>query len=104
MTVRVAVDTAVIEARVGCGSVDAVGVRPATLSLTGPQWMTLRLDRVEQEPRVCSPATPPSEARRSLAGLIARRMRLGIGYGAVLAPDGRVIRGPVISATWSVWP
>ncbi len=41
MTVRVSLDTAVIEARVGCGLADAAGVRPATLSLTGPRWMTL---------------------------------------------------------------
>jgi hypothetical protein len=105
MAVRVSVDTAVIEARVGCGPTDGVGVRPATLNLAGPAWMTLRLDRLEQEPRVCSPAGPANgEDRRSLAGLVARRVRLGVGYGAVLTADGRVIRGPIVSAIWSVWP
>jgi hypothetical protein len=104
MTVRVSVDTAVIEARVGCGPADGAGVRPATLSLTGPRWMTLRLDRLEQETRVCSPARPADEGTRSLVGLIARRVRIGVGYGAVFTADGRVIRGPAVSATWSIWP
>lgn len=104
MTVRVSVDTAVIEGRVGCGEAGVAGVSPAVMSLRGPSWLTLRLGRLEQEPRVCSPAVPPSEIRRSLAALIARRVRLGVGYGAVLASDGRVVRGPVVSATWTVWP
>jgi hypothetical protein len=104
MTVRVSVDTAVIEARVGCGPADGAGVSPATLNLAGPRWMTLRLGPLEQDPQVCSPVTPRTEQRRSLAGLFARRMRIGVGYGAVLTADGRVIRGPVVSAIWSVWP
>jgi hypothetical protein len=104
MKVRVSVDTAVIEARVGCGPGNGSGVRAATLSVQGPSWMTLRLGPLEQDPRVCSPERPTDEGRRSLAGLVARRMRLGVGYGAVFSADGRVIRGPVVSAIWSVWP
>jgi hypothetical protein len=102
----VSVDTAVIEARVGCGPVmgKGPGVRQAILSVTGPQWMTLRLGPLEQDPRVCSSAMWANDEWRSLAGLIARRVRLGVGYGAVLTADGRVIRGPVVSATWSVRP
>jgi hypothetical protein len=108
MTVRVAVDTAVIEARVGCGAAHGAGVRSATLSVTGPKWMTLRLGRVEQDPRVCSAAEArPGSERQPFAarmGWLTRRIRIGVGYGAVLAPDGRVIRGPAVAATWSVWP
>ncbi len=104
MTVRVSLDTAVIEARVGCGLADGAGVRPATLSLIGPVWMTLRLGPLEQDPRVCSPEKPANETRRSLAELVARRVRIGVGYGAVITADGRVIRGPVVSAIWSPWP
>jgi hypothetical protein len=104
MTVRVSVDTAVIEARVGCGPGNGSGVRAATLSVRGPPWMTLRLGPLEQEPWVCSPAGPADQGGRSLAGLIAKRVRLGVGYGAVITADGRLIRGPVVSATWSIWP
>lgn len=105
MTVRVAVDTAVIEARIGCGLADAAGVSPATLSVTGPEWMTLRLGRLEQAPRVCSPnERPERQKRESLMARMAQRARLGVGYGAVIAPGGRVIRGPAVTAIWSIWP
>ncbi len=105
MTLRVAIDTALIEARIGCGPAGAAGVSPATLSVVGPKWMALRLGQLEQEPRVCSPGEPPQrQTRERLAARIAHRIRLGVGYGAVLAPDGRVIRGPAATAIWSIWP
>jgi hypothetical protein len=64
VTLRVRVDTAVLEARVGCGPANGSGVSPAALSLAGPSWMALRLDRLEQEPRVCSPSEPIARAAR----------------------------------------
>jgi hypothetical protein len=103
MALRVALDTAVLEARVGCGAVGAGGVRPATLSLTGPRWVGVRITRVEQEVRVCSP-TEPIVPRTSLLARVAKGFHVGVGYGAVIAPDGRIVRGPGINVSWSPWP
>jgi hypothetical protein len=105
MTLRVALDTAVLEARIGCGPPGAGGVRPATLALAGPAWMSARLDRLEQEPRVCSPTEPEDrESHTPFAVRMARRVRIGVGYGAVLTPDGRLVRGPAFTVMWSIWP
>lgn len=102
MDMVVRVDSATFEARVGCGAEGVGGVRPATLALVGPAWVRARIVRVEQEPRVCSPPAP-----LRVEGVLTRwleRIRLGVGYGAVLGADGRIVRGPGVAVVWSVWP
>jgi hypothetical protein len=94
--VRIELDTVQLEAHVGCGAADASGVRPATLTVAGPTWISTRLTRLEQEPRVCSPA-PWRES-------VWRRLGVSVGYSALLAPDGRIIRGPSVGVAWRVWP
>lgn len=95
MMALVSVDTAVFEARVGCGAVSAGGVRPATLTLSGPTWVGVRLARLEQEARVCGAVeetTPQSGWWASRA--VSRVSLTTFGVGAAIGRDGRVSAGP----------
>ena len=62
MDVSVEVDSMVLDVRVGCGAPGGNGlnagdgVRAATVSVMPPAWARVRLTRVEQDERVCSPA------------------------------------------------
>jgi hypothetical protein len=88
-------DSAVFEARVSCDRPNASGIRPATLTVTGPRWADLRIASVEQDPRVCSP--PPALPR------VASRFGVTVGYSIVIAGD-RLVRGPSIGLTFRIWP
>jgi hypothetical protein len=102
---RVVVDSAVFEARVGCGAAGPTGVRAATLSLAGPKWVEVRLAKLEQDARVCSPADRGAEDRRtSLLMRVASRISVTAGYGAVVTADGRMLFGPSVGVGWKVWP
>ena len=101
MDIAVQLDTAVLEARVGCGAPGVAGVRPATLSLAGPAWAHVRIMRVEQEAQVCSAL--PQESRSFWSRMFGR-IQIGAGYSAVVSGDGRIVRGPGVGVGWAVWP
>lgn len=90
----VSLDSARIGARLSCG--DRTGlVRPASLTLTTPTWLTARIDSVSQSPEVCSP--PPRSTRRLSLGVT-------LGYSAVL-DSGRVHHGPggTVGVSYRFW-
>jgi hypothetical protein len=95
MSVRVVLDTLHLETRVGCAAPDANGIRAATVSVAGPRWANVRLDRVEQSPELCaSPGLMPPRVRPSSFG----RIPLMVGVGPVLDARGRVSLGVVLAA------
>ena len=54
MDLSVRLDPAHLAARITCGQ-ESHGVAPASLDLTAPSWLTVTLDSLAFEPRVCSP-------------------------------------------------
>lgn len=95
---RIRVDTARLGLRLGCGKATN-GIRSAAATLTGPTWLTLRLDRVEQTPDICNPVPArPGLFRRLLS-------RCGVGPGGSLAlVSGRLEARPSLNADCHVWP
>ncbi len=51
-SLRVGLDPAPLELRIGCGTAQG-GIRPATVTAVGPRWLALELAAVEQDPAVC---------------------------------------------------
>ena len=99
MQIRVALDTAVFDARVSCGAAGAGGVQPAELALVGPRWVSVRLRSLEQAPRVCSLEVGSGEGRgRSWFGRLTGLVRVGFGVAAVVGPGGRITTGVGIAA------
>ena len=83
---RIALDPIPVEARVSCAPPDPGGIREATVSVSTPKWVAVRLGTVEQSPGVCaSPALAPRTRGRSMLGF----RRLMIGAGPALGSDGR---------------
>lgn len=82
MTVGVTLDSARIALRVGCSAADASGVRPASVTLSGPAWLSLQLGELTQEPRVCSPERSRGAARPSARGRWFPRVAFGVGLAA----------------------
>src|SRR5512146_448955 len=75
---RIALDPIPVEARVSCTPADPGGIREATVSVSTPKWVAVRLGTIEQSPGVCaSPALAPRRSSRSLLGL--RRLMIGAG-------------------------
>lgn len=52
LSLRVGLDPAPLELRIGCGT-PREGIRPATVTAVGPRWLSLDLAAVEQDPAVC---------------------------------------------------
>jgi hypothetical protein len=52
LSLRVGLDPAPLELRIGCGP-PREGIRPATVTAVGPRWLSLELASVEQDPAVC---------------------------------------------------
>lgn len=86
MSVHIALDTMHLETRIGCAAPDGNGIRDATVSVTGPRWAAVRLDRVEQSPELC--ASPALQARQKHSRL--GDIRLVVGAGPALDRYGRV--------------
>jgi hypothetical protein len=61
LSLRVGLDPAPIELRIGCGA-SRDGVRPATVTAVGPRWLSLELASVEQDPAACQ--APPGLPRK----------------------------------------
>lgn len=92
------VDPVRLRTRVQCGETTATGFRPATLVVSGPEWLRVQVDSTQQSPDVCNP--PPR--RRWFDG------RLSIGPSANLTcfPGGACRAGFGGSAQISAfrWP
>jgi hypothetical protein len=105
MSVRVALDTLGFDVRLGCGTANAEGVRPASVTAVGPAWASLRVGRVEQAPSVCSEhaAEVGSDKWPALRRFL-ERFGLSAGYAAARTPNGNVVAGPGLVAGFRVWP
>ena len=105
MDVRVALDTLGLELRVGCGAAGPEGVRPASVSVAGPSWASVRLGRVDQAPGVCAPGVNSREGTtRSVLRRFVERFGLTVGYAAARTPSGTVVAGPAVGVGFRVWP
>ncbi len=63
LSLRVGLDPAPLELRIGCGPARG-GIRPATVIAVGPRWLSLELTSVEQDPAVCqAPAGLPPKKK-----------------------------------------
>jgi hypothetical protein len=91
-------DRAELITRLECGTLEH-GVRPASIVIAGPPWLSTTVRTGTLEPRLCNPDLGKSRRHWSL-GITA-------GYGATLARDStrafRLYTGPSISAgiTWT---
>ena len=56
LDLAIALDTARLSARVGCGPRGPGGVAPASLTVQGPPWLTVGIDTIRTATDVCSPA------------------------------------------------
>lgn len=104
LDLRVTLDPAILNLRLGCGSVDANGIREARATAEGPSWLTLSIGRVEQDPGICP---SPALQKAKLSGSHFRpQLSIGPGYGLQRAPDGTIRSGFTLSAQISVfhWP
>ena len=61
LSLRVGLDPAPLEVRIGCGPARD-GIRPATVTAVGPRWLSLHLTSIEQDPTVCQ--APPGLPRK----------------------------------------
>jgi hypothetical protein len=59
-TLSVKLDPATIGVRVQCGKAKGAGVRPATMTVTTPSWLTAQIDSPQFSPEVCNPEKPRS--------------------------------------------
>lgn len=79
LRVRVTLDSVLLGLRLGCGSANGQGIRPATATILGPPWAAVALGAVEQSPDLCrSPALQPRRPSR------LRWAGLGVAVGVVL--------------------
>lgn len=99
-----------LEARQGCGPANAAGIRSAFLTVIGPTWATVNLERVEQDPGLCrSPALEPvhGDGRAWWRKAIDRvGVSAGLGATAGVGIDGKpsTAFGLTIVAGVKVWP
>jgi hypothetical protein len=105
LDVVVSLDTLKLDVRVECGARRLREVRPATVSVAGPAWASVRLGRVEQAPEVCNGGEAGDRGgNASLLHALGRRFGVSVGYVAVRAGDGVVRAGPGIVVGFRVWP
>ena len=75
---RIALDPIPIEARVSCAPPKPSGIHEATVSVSTPNWATVRLGMIEQSPGVC--ASPALSARHAgHSSLVFHRLIVGAG-------------------------
>ena len=105
MDVSVELDTLALEVRVGCGAATSSGVRTASVTVVGPAWALMRLNRVEQAPSVCSASSRAAEGARWSAFMrFVERFGLSVGYAAARSSSGAVVAGPGLAAGFRIWP
>lgn len=110
IALSVNLDPIPLEARQGCGPANAAGIRSAFLTVTGPAWATVNLDRVEQDPGLCrSPALEPVHGDgRAWWRKLVDRVGISAGLGATAGVDvtgkPNVVAGATIVAGVKVWP
>src|SRR5438067_1566936 len=74
-----------VETRVTCSSPNEHGIRTASVVASSPPWATLRFDRVEQSPELC---TSPALIRSAPTHRLVEFKPLVIGGGRVIAANG----------------
>jgi hypothetical protein len=84
LNLRIRLDPARLVMRSQCGQ-PVRGIRPATLMITGPQWLTFTVDSAQQEPLFCN-----SQIAKQMHGGGYYAVR-GAGLAAVLAFLGSVV-------------
>lgn len=93
------IDPAKLGLRLGCGA-KRDGIRSASATLTGPPWLVLSLDHVDQDPEICNPTpTRPSFFRRLLSSC-----GVGPSYAIIRGEDGKIHNGVGAAADCHVWP
>lgn len=110
ISLGVAVDDIPLEARHGCSPPNDAGIRSAYLTVTGPEWARVRVDRVEQDPGLCrSPVLePPKGDGRAWWRKLVDRAGVSTGFGAAAGLDVTGKPNAVVGATVTVgvkiWP
>lgn len=110
IALSVSLDPIPLEARHGCGPANDAGIRSAYLTVTGPKWATVSLDRVEQDPGLCrSPALePPRGDGRAWWRKALDRVGVSVGLGATAGVDltgkPNATVGATVVAGVKVWP
>ena len=84
LDLNVTLDEARIGVRLQCG-VAVNNIRPASVLVTTPPWLRIRLDSVQQSPDVCNPLNP----RHDWWSWANIRARLALGPGVACGPGAR---------------
>ena len=100
LSVQVALDAIPVLARLTCSPPDERGIRRASILTTTPQWASIRFDRVEQSPELCSSMGHRREARRHR---FLDAVPLVIGAGRVVTLDGRGFWGFLLGIGTMTW-
>lgn len=97
LNLAIGVVPAVFALRVSCGTAPPGStVRPAVVTTTGPNWLTMTLGRLEQDPATCNQGTLDSGSRRG------HRLGLGCSVGPGLMAVDKVVRTSFLSGTCGV--
>lgn len=110
LSLSITLDPIVIDARHGCSAPNEAGIRSAYLTVIGPTWATVNLNRVEQDPGLCrSPALEPvhNDGRpwwRKAIDRVGVSVGLGSTAGVDLTGRTAVVFGPSVVAGVKVWP
>src|ERR1019366_318201 len=99
MEVSVELDTLALDVRVGCGAAGGGGGRPASVTVVGPAWASVRLGRMEQAPSVCSASARTTDGGK-WSGLVrfVERFGVSVGYAAARSSTGALVAGPGVVA------
>lgn len=81
LDLRLALDPIPLHLRLGCGPA-ANGIRPATATLLGPPWASLRLDSLSQSETLCQ--SPALRQKRSSWPWVALGAALATGFRLLL--------------------
>lgn len=94
LALNIGIAPATFNVRLSCGVAPAGStVRPATVTTSGPNWLTMTLGRLEQDPEICNQATL---AKRSGG---APKLGVGCTVGPALALVESVVRFTYIGAS-----
>lgn len=83
LSLRVGLDPAPLEIRIGCGT-PREGIRPATVTAVGPRWLSLELASIEQDPVVCQVPAGLPQKKKSLPWREGLILLLGLRLIGVL--------------------
>lgn len=88
-------DVIKLSGRLGCtNKVNALGMRDASLTVSGPTWATIAIEHVEQDPSVC----PSPVLQRDLSADDRMRLAVVAGFGYTFPqPAARAFVGLAIS-------